>query len=398
MKVLIAEDGRVSRKLLETTLSKWGYVVVSTCDGMEAWDALRVEDPPRLVVLDWMMPGLSGIELCKKIKGRDTGSYIYIILLTSRSEKEDIVTGLDSGADDFVSKPFDLNELRSRLDVGARILEYEAALDEKSKQLSRYASQMETLAEERAKQLVNAERMATIGIMAAGIVHEINNPLTFISSNIQILKSVWADLERAVKESVEKATGNTKKLKFIQKELPHILEGAMVGVKRISIIVQGLRVYVRHDKGERNFCSINNCLEQALVICNHALKHHVTVKKYFDEGLPKIKANELQLEQVFINLFVNAADAIQTRGEGVLKIIVTRKEQFISIIIEDNGPGIPQEKMKSIWDPFYTTKEVGKGTGLGLAISQQIIKDHNGNIQAENVPGNGARFIVELPC
>lgn len=141
MKILFADDDPFFIELAEESLSKWGYTVVTASDGNEAWEILQQEYSPRLVLLDWMMPGLNGIELCKKLKKRGNAPYLYIILLTCMGKKGDIVTGLEAGADDFVTKPFDSKELKIRIEVGARILKYEAELKEKNEQLAQYASQ-----------------------------------------------------------------------------------------------------------------------------------------------------------------------------------------------------------------------------------------------------------------
>lgn len=131
MKVLIAEDDQVSRRLLQATLGRLGYEVVCTENGAQAWEALQLDDAPRLAILDWMMPELDGVDVCRKVRERDDVPYVYIILLTARGQKKDVVTGLEAGADDYLIKPFDPQELRSRITVGERILRLEAALEGK---------------------------------------------------------------------------------------------------------------------------------------------------------------------------------------------------------------------------------------------------------------------------
>ncbi len=295
-------------------------------------------------------------------------------------------------------KPFNANELRSRLAAGVRILKYEAELKEKNSELARFASEMETLANERARQLVHSDRMATLGVMSAGIAHEINNPLTFISNNAQILQKLWEKNEDSIRENLEHEGEEKKKLKVFIQELPVSLQGIRKGVGRITGIVGGLKGYARKSKGGRGLYDINHCVDEALQICHSSLKNLVTVEKYFDENLPKIKVNPQEIEQVLINLFVNAAHAMESRGKGTIKVSANLSNGFMRVLIEDSGPGIPEDKLEKIWDAFYTSKAVGKGTGLGLSISKEIIKTHGGNIKAENIPDNGARFIIELPC
>ena len=398
MQILIADDDRSTRKLLEMRLSKWGYSVVSACDGNEAWEILQKNDAPRLALLDWIMPEMNGVELCEKIKKEGNLPFTFVILLTSKTDKDDIVRGLDSGADDYVIKPFNANELRSRLAAGVRILKYEAELKEKNSELARFASEMEILANERARQLVHSDRMATLGVMSAGIAHEINNPLTFISNNAQILQKLWEKNEDSIRENLEQEGEEKKKLKVFIQELPVSLQGIRKGVERITGIVGGLKGYARKSKGGRGLYDISHCIDEALQICHSSLKNLVTVEKDFDENLPKIKVNSQEIEQVLINLFVNAAHAMESQGKGTIKVSANLSNGFMRVLIEDSGPGIPEDKLEKIWDAFYTSKSVGKGTGLGLSISKEIIKTHGGSIKAENIQDNGARFIIELPC
>jgi len=145
MRVLIAEDDKVSRRLLHATLGRLGYDVVTTENGAQAWEALRAPDAPRLAILDWMMPELDGVDVCRNVRQRQDGPYVYIILLTARGQKKDVVTGLEAGADDYLVKPFDPQELRSRITVGERILKLEAALEAKVHELKDALSHVKQL-------------------------------------------------------------------------------------------------------------------------------------------------------------------------------------------------------------------------------------------------------------
>ena len=145
MKILTAEDDSTSRMLLEAMLKKWGYEVISTCDGNEAWAAMQVDDPPQLVVLDWMMPGLDGVAVCRKIREWDAASGAYVILLTAMGDKKDVVKGLDAGANDYITKPFDKNELHARVKVGQRMVELQNALATKIDELQKALDHVKTL-------------------------------------------------------------------------------------------------------------------------------------------------------------------------------------------------------------------------------------------------------------
>ena len=145
MKILIAEDDAISRRLLQATLTKWGHEVAVTAHGEEAWQALQQPDAPALIILDWLMPGMDGVEICRRARARDALQSAYIILLTARTNKDDIVEGLQSGADDYVTKPFDHAELRARVQVGIRVLSLQTALADRVRELEEAVSSVQTL-------------------------------------------------------------------------------------------------------------------------------------------------------------------------------------------------------------------------------------------------------------
>jgi len=399
MKVLVAEDDRVSRRVLEKFLIKWGYEVVCCKDGFSAWETLSDQDF-HMVVLDWMMPGLSGVEICRKIRHSKKLNNLYILLLSGRTQKRDMIAGLEAGADDYVIKPFDPLELNSRLKVGRRLVESGQLLKEKNRELEKYASEMEALAEERASMLVHADRLASLGILTAGVAHEINNPSTFISGNVQTLERCWPTIEKALQKEMALGGRGQKKIQIIIDEFPNMLNGIRNGVKRIAKIVNGLKTFSRMDKNVMETVDVNECIEQALLLCSNRLKHRIVVEQYLQGELPTTAGDIQKLEQVLVNLFVNAADAMDEcvlLNQGILTIVTKVESSWIIIEVKDNGPGIPEDKMARIWQPFFTTKDVGKGTGLGLAISQGIIHDHGGKISVSKRDNGGTKFTIKLP-
>jgi DNA-binding response OmpR family regulator len=196
MKILIAEDNLTTRRILETILIKWNYDVISVCDGNEAWEKIQEKDPPKLIILDWMMPGLNGVEICRRLRRKDPGEPMYIILLTARDEKNDIVEGLGAGADDYIAKPFDTEELRARIDVGRRVIELQTALLEK-------------------------EKLQVIFEMTGAICHELSQPMQAISGNSELmLMNLQKDNPLykhvvTIKEQVNRMGDITKKLKRV---------------------------------------------------------------------------------------------------------------------------------------------------------------------------------------
>ena len=390
MRVLIAEDDLTSQLMLRAFLRKCGYEVDAVSDGEEAWNRFQEPDAPQLAVIDWMMPKMNGPDLCRKLRAQERPDPLYLIILTSKGDRRDIIAGLEAGADDYIPKPYDNDELRVRLEVGARLLESE-------EKVRHYAEKMEKLAEERARQLVHAERLATLGALSAGIAHEINNPLSFIAGNLHTQTAMWKHIEPCLRSCLENGVGDAGKLAFILKEMPDIFDGMANGVNRVNVIVKGLKGYSRKEEEGFSACNVNKCVEEALLIMHNALKHRVSVIKSLSDSLPKVRARAQQLAQVLINLTSNASDALEKTDDAELRITTLTENGKVKVLVEDNGPGIPPEKLNNIFDAFFTTKPRDKGTGLGLSISKGIMDEHGGELIAENRPEGGARFIMILP-
>ena len=396
--VLIADDDPTTCCILEGLLDEQGYHYESVPDGTTAWEKLTTA-PFDIAILDWMMPGYDGPTLCQMLKEHQTATNTYTILLSAKTTSDEVVQGLEAGADDFITKPFNSNELLSRIAVGKRIITYEHKIQRQSTDLKHYAHQMEELAEQRAKQLVDAEKMVTLGVLSASIAHEINNPATFISGNVSLMDKFWNVLSPCIEHRFKGADIDDDKVNFILEEMPKMLKGMHEGIQRITNIVNGLRGYARRgtQQHERKPCQITDSIENALQICQKLKHYHISIEKDIPPDLPMVFADNEQIEQVFVNLFVNAADAMENLSDGRLVIQAETIEGRIQISIDDNGPGLSQEAIMHLWELFFTTKERGRGTGLGLSISQQIIEEHDGFISAENLPERGTRFMVILP-
>ena len=397
MRILVADDDVCARRLVSTMLERWGHDVVQTVDGDEAWNALQQPDAPRLAILDWMMPGLTGIELCERIREHGGSRYTYVILFTAKDEEDDISKGFSVGVDDFLSKRFNRTHLMQRLTVAARVLAYSDEVARGKERLERYAARMEELAEDRARQLVHADRMATIGVLSAGVAHEINNPTTFISGNVQILRDCWPAISDRVEASLTDSGDEDSRLRFVLDEVPKIHAGIAAGVERIAKIVNGLKSYAHPGSDTTEPIDVNACVSQSLELCANRLKNEIEVEKHLADKLPVVMGDGQQIDQVLVNLIVNSADAMSSTSGGKLRIETAADDSGIRITIEDDGPGLPPEVIEQIWKPFFTTKEPGKGTGLGLSIIEGIVQSHGGTINAENRAGGGARFIITLP-
>ncbi len=254
-------------------------------------------------------------------------------------------------------------------------------------------------------QLLQREKMASIGQLAAGVAHEINNPTGFIASNLGSLAKYVDRLteyiniqSKAVKKEAEEelnALRKKSKIGFIVDDAKELIKESLDGTDRIKKIVQGLKSFSRVDEADGyTLADINDCLESTLNIVWNELKYKATVTKEYGT-LPLTNCYPQQLNQVFMNLLVNAAHAIEKQGE--IAINTWHGDGAIFITVSDTGCGIEPENINRIFEPFFTTKEVGKGTGLGLSISYDIIKKHNGEVTVQSELGNGTMFTIQLP-
>jgi C4-dicarboxylate-specific signal transduction histidine kinase len=400
-RVLLAEDDAVTRALLARLAGQWGYDVVAVPDGDRALALLEDPSGPRLAVLDWHMPGCDGVEICRRLSRRGPGApYVHVILITSTLASEGLSEALDHGAHDFMTKPLVPHEFKSRLGVGQRVLTYNEELAAKNAELRRYTTQLEELAATRAKQLLHADRMATIGMLTSGVAHEVNNPTTFISGNAQTIRQFWQDVEPVVRRALPSSSGDElRKLEFVLEELPRALDGIQGGVKRIASIVRGLKTYSRQAKVEKQPCYLDQVIQSAMNLCTFDLnKRQVQVRFDIAASLPPVHGDSQQLEQVLINLAMNAAQAMEDRPERRLEIHAVQLGKSVRVSIDDTGPGVPANLRERIWQPFFTTKAAGEGTGLGLSICRDIVKEHDGELSLEPAPAGGARFVISLPA
>ncbi|OEU71877.1 MAG: hypothetical protein BA864_11110, partial [Desulfuromonadales bacterium C00003093] len=542
-----------------------GHRVLAAENGIKAWELFQQNDI-EMVITDWIMPGMDGLALCKKIRSLANESYTYVIILTAKDQKEDLVEVFNAGADDYIAKPFDPHELNARVKTGARIVELEiqhkdianiliesrnklkivfdsleeeiVAIDDKFRIVSannaflrntgatfqeiigkpcfqdengsstgfcdkkvnflakrviesgtpqhsldtysdkhgekRYKRMNclpvkdeagkifqlvivlkditdDKIREEKIKalnkrmqetsdeikvknekleytlkqlkntqaQIVQAEKMASVGQLAAGVAHEINNPTGFVSSNLKTLADYLNDINRLIKQyrmlitelkdnnAEDKITSSIEKLldqisgiekeidlDFIMDDVMDLINDCREGTKRIKKIVLDLKDFAHPGEDKLQATDINKGIESTLNVVWNELKYKATVTKDYGK-LPIVKCYPQQLNQVFMNIFVNAVQAIEKRGE--IRISTRADNGSVEVRISDTGVGIPKENISKIFDPFFTTKEVGKGTGLGMNIAHNIIKKHNGTINVESEVGKGTTFRIRIP-
>ncbi len=260
------------------------------------------------------------------------------------------------------------------------------------------------------KQLVQSEKMASLGVLSAGIAHEINNPINFVYAGINSLLRDFEDIEPVITEISKinpKADNLKEKLEYIEKikeenyfdeayqAIPEIIKDIKIGADRTAEIVKGLRTFSRTDKGEKIYTNIHESIDTSLLLLKNKYKNHIEIVKNYDNNVKEIKCYQSKMNQVFLNIISNAIDAIEEKG--TIWITTKTEKDKLVISVKDNGHGISHEVQKKIFDPFYTTKTVGKGTGLGLSITYGIIEEHDGKITINSEPEKGSEFIIELP-
>ena len=249
-------------------------------------------------------------------------------------------------------------------------------------------------------QLIQSEKMASIGTISAGIAHEINNPLSFVMTNSEVLKEYLNNVFDYVK-SLEQASPTTEKLieqkkniDYVMEDIPMLMNESLEGINRIRTIVNGLRTFSRADDGELKEIYLKNCIETSLRLVSNELKHKCKIHTSLTDISPT-RGSDGQIIQVLTNLLVNSAQAITEFGE--INIKTWEDDSFVFASIQDSGKGISSDDQKQLFTPFFTTKPTGQGTGLGLSISYGIIKKHKGDISVESQLGIGTTFTIKLP-
>ncbi|RMG62777.1 MAG: hypothetical protein D6715_11980 [Calditrichaeota bacterium] len=284
-------------------------------------------------------------------------------------------------------------------------IKYVKQLEEKNQHLRKLYRDLQ----ETQEQLVQSEKMASLGLLVAGVAHEVNNPVSYIYANLKELKTYLKavidmldrlkeqlprigtrrDLDRWLKDLEEEYD-----LPFIRHDLPALIEESIRGTQRVRELVQNLRNFSRLDEAEVKEVDLHEGLESALALLSHELKHGITVHRQYGK-LPPVRCHAGQINQVFMNILLNAVQALG--GRGNIWITTRNLSGQVEVEIRDDGPGIPRAIQKRIFDPFFTTKPVGKGTGLGLSISYRIIQQHGGSIQVQSEEGRGTSFVIRLP-
>jgi len=396
---MVVDDSDVMRKLLEGWLRKWNYDVVAAPSGVEAWRLFQ-QEPVSLVLTDWMMPEMSGLELIQRIRGLDLPGHVYILLLTGRNEKTDLVEAMDAGADDFVAKPIDPGELRVRVREGERIIRLEERLIDQNRQLR-----------EAQAALVQSEKLASLGHLAAGLAHEINNPIAFVTNNLAVLMRDASDVMavlaayRQTRERLALANPllaaeiarleSDCDLDWICENQQKLFASSSEGLARVRNIVGNLRDFACLHQAEFDELDVNAALRSTVEVLNPEIAaKQLTVQTDFAASC-SVLCHPGKIKQAFYNVLLNAIEASAPGGQIHLRTVAD--DGAVVIEVEDHGCGIDEAHRARIFEPFFTTKPVGRGTGLGLAVSYGIVREHEGTISVDSAPGRGTTIRITLP-
>lgn len=433
-KILIVDDEPINRQVLVNHLSLHRYNVIEASSGLEALALLAEGLNPDLILLDVMMPRMTGYEVTRKIRQTWQANELPIVLLTARNQVSDLVVGLKAGANDYLTKPIAKDELLARIKTHCT----QAAIFLENARLCLDLQASETRERERAMQLelclnklqqmqlqlVQSEKMVSIGQLVAGVAHEINNPVGFIAGNLDYAGTCMQDVINLLKLYEEHYPQPAPaiaqeiqdiNLPFLIEDLPKLVSSLIVGTDRIRQLSTSLRTFSRADTSTKVAFNLHEGIDSTLIILKHRLKANqwrpeITIIKEYG-NLPLVNCYPEQLNQVFLNLIANAIDALdepiqsqcdresETNSRAItICTELSEDGQWVSVRIKDNGIGMTEEVKQQVFDYLFTTKPVGKGTGLGLSISRQIVVEkHGGQLSCISSPGEGSEFAIAIP-
>ncbi len=453
--ILCVDDDQNILNALQFLLRHQGYECFVADSGATGLQILS-QQPVHVVIADMKMPQMTGAEFLEQVRLHYPQT--VRLALSGYAEAEMILEAVNKGQIyHYLTKPWHNKELK--LTIQQVLNHYDLMSENQAltnlthsqaqelqkayKEIKTWNQKLELRVEEQTRelreaydhlkrtqaQLLQNEKMASIGQLATGIAHEINNPVAFVSSNLNMLGEYLKDLRtfidqnRQVMDSLKQVEDSpasgiqsnrngvghatvqnlvnrmnqlTDKLdiNFLMEDLNDIVDESQSGLSRVRDIVQDLKDFAHVDQAEFQFADLNNGIEKTLHLVWNEIKYKATVEKDYGD-IPQIFCMPRQLNQVFMNVLVNAAQAIEK--EGLIRIKTCSDETNIMIEISDNGCGIPEENLPKIFDAFFTTKPVGKGTGLGLSISYNIIRKHGGDIRVQGKVGQGTTFFITLP-
>jgi DNA-binding response OmpR family regulator len=405
--VLLVDDSPSITQFLSSYLETRGYAVLTAANGTQALQ-LVPRQRPDVILLDVMMPGLDGLTVCRRLKADAELRSIPVILVTAQADEEDVVRGLDAGADDYVTKPVNLKVLGARLRSALRAKKSQDTIAEINRVLQEELAHRKRVELE----LMQAHKLEALGRLAAGVAHEINTPAQYVGDNIRFLEQAFATVDRLLAaatpppgvSAVEQPPAPGLEVDYLRTEIPVALRQSLEGVEQIASIVGAMREFSHPGVEDKQQIDLNRAIESTLTVTRNQWKSVAEVATELDPELPPVPCLAGAFKQALLNLVLNAAEAIAAaigndcEKKGQITVRTRRDGAWAEIQIADTGNGIPNAIQAKIFDPFFTTKEVGKGTGQGLAIAHAtIVEKHGGTLSFQTVLGQGTTFLVRLP-
>lgn len=413
--IMIVDDTPDNIRFLSTLLQEQGYNVRKAINGKMALTAIRTLLPD-LVLLDINMPMMNGYEVCQELKNDRTTQTVPIIFISALDDVNDKVKAFDLGGADYITKPFQIAEVLARIQHQLTIKNLQNKLRSQNEQLQHTLEELRTAQ----AQIIQKEKMLSLSQLAAGMAHEVNNSIGFIAGNIEFARQYVQDLLSLIEiykqeypeltPALETALRETD-LEFIAKDVEKVLGSMQTGAERISTINLALRIFSRLNESDVKPVNLHQGIDSTLILLRQRLQQEerdwkIKVEKNYG-NLPAINCYASLMNQVFLNILNNAIDALESQWEKVNNIsfiptisITTEvtEQQSVIIKIKDNGIGIPENIRQQLFNPFFTTKPVGKGSGLGLLTSYQIVVEkHQGKLTYQSKLGEGTEFFIEIP-
>lgn len=385
MNILVADDDRFIRLVLKEALAKLEYDIVEAHDGTEAWEILKSPDTPRLAILDWEMPGILGPDLCRKVRELDRSDYIYLILVTGRGEKKDLIRGMESGADDYLIKPFETKELEVRLRAARRFLDLELDLQNELAERERTEMALADLNQNLEARV--AERTEVVERLLAQknafinqLGHDLKTPLT------PLLALLPKAMERVDDEKVIRYLGlGLESAQYMNNLVTNTLSLSKLISPKLKLNLEELDLHA--------------CVDTAIAMLRSGLKKAIDFKNLVDPSL-RIEADPVRFREVIDNLLSNSVK--YTEDGGGIKVEAQPDGEWITVSIIDTGMGMTKEQLSHIFEEFYKADESRhdrSSVGLGLTICMRIIEKHGGTIEALSEGlGRGTTMRFTLPA